>query len=109
MMLTWSEEAGHEPLVMVHWKVFVPTLNPETVEVGKVGEVIVPVPATSVQSPVPAVGVLPVKVAVKVLQRFWSAPALEVVGSASTMMLTWSVEGGHEPLVMVHWNVFVPT
>src|SRR5688572_19352683 len=104
MMLIWSVEAGHEPLVMVHWNVFVPMLNPDTVEVGEVGVAMVPVPLTSVHKPEPTVGVLPAKEVVNVLQRFWSGPAAEVLGGAYTIMLTWSVEGGHEPLVIVHSN-----
>ena len=56
--------------MMVHWKVFVPTLNPVTVDVADVGVVIVPLPAMSVHIPVPVVGVFPAKVELVTLQRF---------------------------------------
>ena len=67
---------------MVHWKVFVPRLSPDTEEVGDVGVAMVPVPAIKVHSPVPTIGVLPAKEEVKVLHKPWSVPALEVVGAA---------------------------
>ena len=46
---------------IVHWKVLVPTLKPDTEEEGEEGEAIVPVPAMSVHRPVPVTGVLAAK------------------------------------------------
>ncbi len=57
-------------MLMVHWKVLVPTLNPVTPDVGDVGAVIVPVPAMSVHNPLPIVGVFPEKVEDVTLHRF---------------------------------------
>ena len=49
---------------IVHWKTLAPMLNPVTPDVGEFGAVIVPVPLTSVQFPIPIVGLLPASVAV---------------------------------------------
>ena len=57
-------------MLTVHWKVLVPTLKPVTVEVGEEGVVIVPVPAISVQSPVPTVGVLAANADEVMLHKF---------------------------------------
>ncbi len=50
---------------MVHLKVFAPTPIPVTPEVGDEGVVTVAVPDTTVQIPVPTVGVFPVSVVVE--------------------------------------------
>jgi hypothetical protein len=49
---------------MVHLNVFAPMANPVTPEVGLEGVVIVAVPDTTVQVPVPTVAVFPASVAV---------------------------------------------
>jgi len=54
---------------MVQRKVLTPTLRPVTPEVGEEGVVTTPVPAMTVQAPVPVVGVFPASVAV-VAQTF---------------------------------------
>ena len=60
----------------VHWNTLVPRLNPVTADVGEFGVVNVPVPLTSVHSPVAGgVGALPVKF-VDVAHNCWLAPAL---------------------------------
>lgn len=64
MMATVDVEGGHVPLDMVHWKTFVPVEIPVTLEFGDVGDVIIPVPETKVQTPVPTTGVFPLRVAV---------------------------------------------
>ena len=69
IMSTRSDEDGHEPLLMVHIKVLVPTLKPVTVEVGELGVVMVPLPAIKVHKPVPVTGVLPAKVEVVTLHK----------------------------------------
>ncbi len=56
--------------MIVHWKVFVPTLNPVTPDVGEVGVVIVPLPAIKVHKPVPIEGVFPAKLEVVTLHKF---------------------------------------
>ena len=65
---------------MVQVKVFTPVVNPLTPLVGLEGVVTVPVPAVTVQSPVPTVGVFAAKVAVAA-QMVWSVPALDTVGN----------------------------
>ena len=52
------------PFVIVHTNVFTPVVNPVTPLVGLAGVVTVAVPAVTVQSPVPKVGVFAAKVAV---------------------------------------------
>ena len=52
------------PFVMVHTNVFTPVVNPVTPEFGSVTSVTTPVPAVTVQSPVPIVGAFAAKVAV---------------------------------------------
>ena len=59
-----EEDAAQGGFEIVHSKIFGPTPNPVTPEVGDVGEVIVPAPLTSVHNPVPVVGVFPASVAV---------------------------------------------
>ena len=68
-MITVSVVAGQALLgsEIVHTNIFVPVDNPVTPEVGLLGEVTLPVPATTVQVPIPGVGVLPAKVAVVLL------------------------------------------
>ena len=49
--------AAQVPLLIVHTKVFTPVVKPVTPLVGDVGVVTTPVPAVTVQTPVPVVGV----------------------------------------------------
>ena len=62
-MLIVSELGAQVPLLMVHTNVFNPVVIPVTPELGLVGVVTVPVPANTVQTPVPITGVLAAKVA----------------------------------------------
>ena len=79
-------------------------LIPVTVVLGEVGVVIVqPGPLTWVQLPEPLLGVLPAMVT-EVLHVDWSPPAFAVLGDAVLVIVTWSLEGVHEPLLIVHWN-----
>ena len=63
-MLMVSVLAEQVPLVMVHTKVFTPVVKPVTPLFGSLAVVTTPVPAITVQAPVPMVGVLAAKVAV---------------------------------------------
>ena len=63
-MLIVSVLAAQVPLVMVHTKVFTPVVKPVTPLLGSLAVVTTPVPAITVQAPVPMVGVLAAKVAV---------------------------------------------
>jgi hypothetical protein len=62
LMITSSVEDVQGELLIVHLKVLAPTPNPVTPEVALDGVVIVAVPETTVQVPVPLVAVLPAKV-----------------------------------------------
>ena len=63
-MLIVSVLAAQVPFVMVHTKVFTPVVKPVTPLLGLLVLVTTPVPAITVQAPVPMVGVLAAKVAV---------------------------------------------
>ena len=63
-MLIVSVLAAQVPLVIVHTKVFTPVVKPVTPLLGLLAVVTTPVPAITVQAPVPTVGVLAAKVAV---------------------------------------------
>lgn len=58
-----SLEGGQMPFEIVHRKVFIPTLNPVTLEVGEAGEVIVALPVTTTHVPVPTIAVFPERIA----------------------------------------------
>ena len=63
-MLMVSVLAAQVPLVIVHTKVFTPVVKPVTPLLGLLVLVTTPVPAITVQAPVPTTGVLAAKVAV---------------------------------------------
>ena len=63
-MLMVSVLAAQVPLLIVHTKVFTPVVNPVTPLFGSLAVVTTPVPAITVQAPVPTTGVLAAKVAV---------------------------------------------
>lgn len=62
-MVTVLVDAVHGGLSIVHMNTLDPIPNPVTVDVGDEGVVMVPAPLTSVQDPVPEVGVFPASVA----------------------------------------------
>ena len=63
VMITLSAEGAQVPLLIVQRNVLAPIPRPVTVLVGLVGVVIVPVPLTKVQTPLPLTAVLPANVA----------------------------------------------
>ena len=107
LIVTSSKEDEQVPFEIVQRKVFTPTLNPVTPDVGEVGAVIVPPPAITVHAPVPTAGVFPASVAV-VAQTVWSIPATEIVGGVSLKITISSVEGVHKPFEIVQRNVLDP-
>src|ERR1035437_10217824 len=101
-MLTVLIEGAQVPLEIVHSRVEVaPIVKPVTAELNAAGVVTTAVPAVTVHNPVPTPGLLPARVVVVTLQRFWSAPALETSGAASTLMVTLLLVDGHTPLKIV--------
>ncbi len=64
MIVIASVLGVHVPLVIVQTNVFTPVVNPVTPLVGELGVVTTPVPAVTVQAPVPTTGVLAASVAV---------------------------------------------
>ncbi len=108
VIVTESFEAGHDPLVIVQTKLFAPTDNPVTPDVGSLGVVTVALPAITVHAPVPTVGVLPANV-VAVEHTVWSDPAFAVVAGVSLVIVTVSFDDGQVPLLIVHTNEFAPT
>jgi MFS superfamily sulfate permease-like transporter len=107
-MVTKSDDAGQVPLLIVHKKVFAPMLNPVTADAGELGEIGLPVPETNVHIPVPIVGVFPANDE-NDAHIVWSAPALAVVGFASTLIVTKSSEGEQVPFEILHLKTFAPT
>jgi hypothetical protein len=101
-------EEGQLPLEIVHTKRFVPMLKPFTALLGEEGLETVAVPAVTVQSPVPVVGVFAASVA-EAAQRVCEVPALETVGFASQITVTVLLEEGQLPLEIVHTKLLVPT
>ena len=71
LMVTSSLLLPQPPLLMVHLNVtLLPIVRPVTVLVSDDGVVIVPVPLTTVHTPVPTVAVLPASVVVVTLHKF---------------------------------------
>ena len=62
-------------------------------------------PLTKVQVPVPTVAALPASVTLAASQTLISFPALAVVPTCVTVILTLSDVGGQVPLEIVHANV----
>ncbi len=79
VMETFDELGVQFPLLTVHLKTDVPSAKPVMVVLFKVGVVILPVPETKVQDPVPTAAMFPFKVAV-VAQTVWLIPAFEFEG-----------------------------
>ena len=69
--------------------------------------VIVAVPLTTLQSPVPVTGILPVNVKLLLLHWFCAAPATAVVGVALLVKMISSCVGAHTPLLVVQRSVAV--
>ena len=111
VIITSSVDAPQAGLLMDHLKVtLLPAVKPVTVLVGEVGVVIVAAPDTTVHCPVPVLAVLPAKVVLVTLHRFWSDPALAMVAGAAILITIVSVDVAHGLLLMVHTRVaLVPT
>ena len=63
-MVIASVLGAQVPLLIVQMKVFTPVVNPVTPLVGELGVVTVAVPAVTVHTPVPIIGVFAASVAV---------------------------------------------
>ena len=83
---TSSDDDGQEPFEMVQRSVAeVPAGMPVTEVVAEELDAMTAVPLTTLQSPVPVVGVLAAMVKLPLPQFDWSEPALAVVGRADTV------------------------
>ena len=82
----------------------VPAVTPVTPEVADEGVVIVAVPVTTLQAPVPELGALPASVKEVLLQFTRSEPAAATVAAASFVSTTSSVDV-QVPLVVVQRRV----
>ena len=108
-MLTSSVVVEQAPLVILQRiTTVVPAIKPVIVVVGELAVVIVAVPLTTLQLPVPMVAVLPAKVAVVTLHMVWFGPASATVAGSDTLMVIVSVDGGQLAFVIVHTKVDVP-
>jgi hypothetical protein len=101
----------HVPFAIVHLNVAeVPTGTPVIPDVADVGVVIVAVPIITLHVPVPVTGEFPARVKLPLLHWLMSVPAFAVVGVASFVITTSSIDAAHAPLVIVHLNVAeIPT
>jgi len=108
-MVIVSLEVVQTPFEMAHSScALAPMTSPVTPEVADEGVVTVAVPEITVHVPLPVAGAFPAKVAIVTLHKFWSGPAAEVVGDASTLITTSSVEEGQTPLEIVQRKVVEP-
>ena len=108
VITTLSVEVVQVPLLIVHFKVYAVPAFPEKEEVAELAlAMFPPLPLIIVHAPVPTVGVFAASVAFVIPQvGDWSAPALAVVGDApAKVIITLSLEGVHEPLLIVHFKV----
>ncbi len=96
--------------VIVHSKIFVPSVKPVTVVLGLVEFVITPPPVNTLHVPVPVVGVFAAKVAFGLdIQTVWFGPALAILVAGSTMMVIVLDVDEHVPAeVIVHSKILVP-
>ncbi len=82
IIATVDEEARQGALEIVQAKTFVPKPNPVMDVVGESELVIIPVPDTNVQTPVPTVAVLAViNVFGLLIHNVWFEPAFAIVGT----------------------------
>src|SRR5690606_16734256 len=108
LIRSMSSELGvHPPLLIVQRNVaVVPTGTPVIVVVGEVGFVIVAVPDTTVQAPVPTTGVLALITNVLLSHcSISTGPASAVVGSARLVRTTWSTLAAQVPFSTRHSRV----
>jgi hypothetical protein len=82
--------------------------KPTTAVVGDVGTPIAPEPASKFHTPIPTVGVLPVKVVLDA-HKVCVGPALATVGKSSRCIKTVELFEAHTPLSIVHANTLLPT
>ena len=107
-MVTVDVLAGQTPFVICHSKSFIPMPKPNTCEFGKVGDTTKPGPLITFQEPTPTIGVLPASVAV-LAQIVCDGPAFETVGKLSLVIVTFEIEFGQTPLLIVQRKTFAPT
>jgi hypothetical protein len=101
-------EVEPQPFVIVHLKVFIPTVKPVTPEAGLLTSVTLAPPAVTVHVPVfPAAGTFPVKLAM-VKQVVWFTPTVATAGAGFLVILTLLTEAGQVPLVIVQVKVLMP-
>jgi hypothetical protein len=102
------EGVAQEPLVIVQVKVVVPIGKLPTVVLATFALPNVTPTALLVQVPTPTVGELPAKVALSA-HKVWFAPATEVEGVASLLIVTVLSLTAQPPFDIVHLKTFAPT
>ena len=81
-MVTLATDGAHGLLETVQAKILVPNPKPLIVVFGSVGLVIVPLPETKVQTPVPISGKFAFIFAIgEEIQSVWLEPAFAIVGT----------------------------
>ena len=97
-------------LVIDHCNMFDPNVNPVTVVLALVDDVITPPPVSTLHVPVPVVGVFAANVAVgELIQSVWLLPAFAILLAGSSVMVIVDVVDEQVPaLVIDHCKMFVP-
>jgi hypothetical protein len=101
VIVTWAKLGEQGLLEIVHWKTFGPAPNPLTAELGNAALAIIPLPLTSVHTPVPTIGVFPLRVAL-VPQTLCAIPASATVGEVTPVSVTWEELEAQGGLEIVH-------
>jgi len=110
---TWMDTVevlgAHTPLLIFHCNTLVPEASAVTGLVAKVSVVILPLPKSTDQVPTPMAGAFAFnRVVGELMHKVCCDPALAVVGNASLVTVTASVDVGQTPLTTVHKKVLVP-
>lgn len=96
-------------MVIVQAKTFVPIPNPVTELVGESEFEITPVPETKVQAPTPTEGKFPFKVVVgEEMQSVWFEPAVAIVGTCLTVIVTFETDAAQGGLEIVQAKTLFP-
>jgi len=96
-------------LLIVQANTFIPKPKLVILVFADVGDVIVPLPETTVQEPVPIAALLAVIKAELFTQIVWFTPALAVVGAGSTVIASVALGATQTPFVITHSKTLTPT
>jgi len=108
VIVTFETELTHGEFEIVHAKTLAPLPKPPIAVLGKVGEIIVPLPETNVHNPLPTKGVLPAITAPELVHTVWFGPAADGVGRPLVVMVMFEVEDVQGGLLIDQVRTVVP-